>query len=115
LPSSLSWLKMLPEEQCGSPPISVPPACDVQHGPPVAADGSFRALTQPRPDLREQALPLPGLHRDVAGECFEQLDVLVRAVHLVPVEVPKAHDLEEPARLDLVGVFLKLPGPRPRG
>ncbi len=67
--------------------LSVVASCDVQYCPPVTPDGVVGALAEAATDLAVEALALPVLHGDVAGEGVEQLDVAAGVVDLNPVKV----------------------------
>jgi len=76
----------------------------VQDGSPATAQAAVGSLGEASADLRVEAVPLPGVHGDVAGEGVEEAEVLVRGVAVLPVEVASDDVAEQAAVLDLRAV-----------
>src|ERR1041385_6112542 len=95
--------------------IGVPAARHVQDRCPVATHGPSRPPTEAPTYLSVQMVTLPVVHRDVAREGVQHLDVALDVVDPLPVEVPNMDALEQPAGLDLVPPLRELAGPQPLG
>jgi hypothetical protein len=61
-----------------------------------------------------EAISFPVLHRDMAGEGVEQLDVSLPVVDLLPVEMTNVNQLEQSALLDFGSLLIELAWAWPR-
>jgi hypothetical protein len=67
----------------------------------VAAEGTVGTERHPPPDLAVETVPLRIGHHDVAGERVEQVDVALRVVDRLPIELAGLDNVETPAGCDL--------------
>src|SRR6476469_8668213 len=81
---------------------------DLEDAAPVPTQATVRSFGEASTDLAVEAVPLPVLHGDVAGEGVQQVDVALGVVHGLPVVLLDLDHLEEAAGFDVVTVVVQL-------